>query len=195
MAVLCREERAAAAAAAVGLALARACGARCALVGAAGRAAAPRSAVIAAPAARHATARLRARGHSTAASGRLVWVGDRRAPGAFDAPDAAAAVSAEIGRAATAVGVPAAIALPFPRTPAMDRVLTWHDALVAIHEPDATPEGVARTEASLVALGVPVVCMPPSSRQSAALAEFGLRAPAAALAAILRLAPAAPGSS
>jgi len=186
VAVLCAPARGRTAAAGVAVALARALGSDCGLAGAVGLGA--RAALVPTPAARRAAARLRERSLPACASGRLVWLPDRR--GALPEEDAvarAAAMSAELARAAAAAGVPGAAALPLARTAALDRVLAWHDAIVVVREP-AAPEGmIEQALASLAALGRPLAAMAPPSRPAAALAAGGVRAPVEAQQAVAAL--------
>jgi hypothetical protein len=140
------------------------------------------------PAAHRAAARVREQGLPASASGRLVWVADGRGPRpAGDAAARAAAMSAELARAAAVVGVPAAIALPFARTAALDRILAWHDAIVVVREPDASAAVVARALASIAELGRPVAAMEPPARVPGALAAAGLRVAAEAARAVCDL--------
>lgn len=191
VAVLCAPHRARSVASGLGLALAHLLGAPCALaaaVGPAGRG----SAFGCTPAAGRAAGHLRERDLPATATGRLVWLGDRRAShgegepgdGMQDAGALAAAASAELGRAASATGAPTALALGFARTAALDRVLAWHDAIVVVREPDVADVVLERALASLAGLGRPVGAMEPPARLSAALATSGLRAPAEALRAV-----------
>lgn len=192
IAVLCAEPRARVAAAGVALALARQGGGRFALGGAVGAPAA--AALLATPRARRAAGVLRQRGLPATASGRLVWIADRR--GALPAGDAAsrcAASGAELGRAAAVLGAPAAVAYPFGRTDALDRVLAWHDAIVVMREPDAPDAMIERALASLARLGRPVAAMVPPPRASGALAVAGCAVPAEAAAVVAELLSAARG--
>lgn len=184
--VLCASGHSRAAAAAFGMATACVLGAPCAIVAAIGVVAATPSLGVRTPAAGRAAAALRARGHSASASGRLVWVPDRRAesPGwaaGSDPAGAAAAASADLGRAVAATGAPGVLAIPLVRTDTLDRVIAWHDGVVVICEPDATAAVADRIAESLATLGRPVACVSPPSRYAAALAELGLRAPASAV--------------
>ncbi len=190
VAVLCAPMRARAAAAGVALALARALGTSHALAGAVGAGGRdPAHPPGGAPAARRSAARLRERELPATASGRLVWLADRR--GSLDPDDdvapRAAASSAELGRASASVGAPAVLAIPLPRVAALDRVLAWHDAIVVVREPDASDAMVERALASLAALGRPVAPMAPPARLAAALAAAGVRVPAEAGDAVARL--------
>ncbi len=131
---------------------------------------------------------MREQGLPANVNGRLVWLLDRR--GALPADDAAvraAATSVELGRAAALVGVPAAVALPFARTAALDRVLAWHDAIVIVPESDTHAAVVARGLESLAELGRPVAAMAPPARLSGALAAAGLRVPMEAMRAVADL--------
>jgi len=131
---------------------------------------------------------VRDRGLPAAASGRLVWLADRRGGLVADDTAARAAVmSAELGRAAAFAGIPAAIALPFPRTPALDRVLAWHDAVVVVREPDAPAAVIERALTSLAELSRPVATMAPPPRLSGTLAAWGVVAPAEAMRAVAEL--------
>lgn len=117
-----------------------------------------------------------------------MWLADRRGPLPADDREAhAAAVSAELARAAAAAGLPTAVSLPFARTAALDRVLAWHDAIVVVREPDASDAVIERALASLAALGCPVSVMAPPPRLAAALAVGGVRAPAEAVHAVAAL--------
>ena len=209
VAILCSPARGRAAASAIALALARAVGSPCALAGAVGHG--PIGSIGSGVAGRRAVGTLRERGLPGVASGRLVWLADRRgtptdagAP-ALTAPSAteagpgmealppmdvaarAAASSAELWRAAAAIGAPAALALPFARTDALDRVLSWHDAIVVVREPGLAASLVEQALESLVALGRPVAAMTPPPRLPAMLATYGLRAPREAIEAIAEL--------
>jgi len=180
VAVLCTSARAHAAAAAIALALARTTGAGCGLAAAVGLGGGV--SIGALPAACRAADRLRERGLPATASGRLVWLADRRAPLAGkDAAACAAAASVELARAAAEAGAPGALALPLVRTDALDRVLAWHDALVVVPEPAAAGALAERALASLAALGRPLGLVVPPARTAAALAVAGVRAPAEAL--------------
>ena len=191
IAVLCAAPRGRVAASAVSLALARVLGRRCALAAMVGAAEAGPGSAAALPAAQRAARRLRERGADATATGRLVWLGDRRAgelgvEGA-DAPGAVAAASAELGRAAMVAAAPAAIAIPLARVEALDRVLGWHDGIVVLPEPDMAAPVLERVLASLALLGRPVACMAPPSRLAGSAAVLGLRAPACALTAVEQL--------
>ncbi|HET6449201.1 MAG TPA: hypothetical protein VFG31_08835 [Conexibacter sp.] len=187
VAILCAAPRARAAAAGIALALARALDAPCALAAVVGEQ--TPGVLVGVPSAHRAVAALRARSLSVAASGRLVWLADRRGPRSVDdVAGRAAAVSAELGRSAMAVGAPAAVAIPFARVAALDRMLAWHDALVAVCEPDAADGVVDCALASLAELGRPVVAMTPPRRSSGLLAVAGLASPSEAEAAVSELA-------
>jgi hypothetical protein len=189
IAVLCATSRSRVAAAVVSLALARVLSRRCALTAALGTQTSGPGAGMAAPAARRAAQRLRERDVAASPSGRLVWLDDRRrgeVDGA-DAPAVAAAVSAELGRAALLTAAPAALAIPLARLEALDRVLGWHDGIVVMPEPDSVEPILERALASLALLGRPVALMPPPSRLDARVAMLGLRAPAAAIVAVGQL--------
>lgn len=187
VAVLCAAPRGRVAAAGIALALAEATRRPCALAGVVGEDRA--GSLGGAPAARRSVAVVRERGLSAVASGRLVWLADRRGALADDDLAArAAAMSAELGRSAAAVGAPAAVACPFARTAALDRVLAWHDAIVVVPEPETPAAMVERALASLGELGRPVAAMAPPARLHGALAVGGLRGPAEAVAAVARLA-------
>lgn len=185
VAVLCAPSRARVAAAAVALALARAIGSPSALAAAVGAGApAPLGGTLAA---RRSAAALHASGHAAAARGRLVWLGDRRGDEATDAAAArAAALCAEIGRAASAV-VPAAVVLPLPRSDALDRVLAWHHGIVVVLEPGTAETLAAGALASLAALGRPVAAMVPPTRLAATAALGGIATTAEATGAVARL--------
>lgn len=103
---------------------------------------------------------------------------------AEDVATRAAALSAELGRSVAAVGGAGAIAIPFARTCALDRVLAWHDALVVVHEAEASTRVLERALTSLAALDRPVTAMAPPRRLAAMLAVAGLRAPVEATHAI-----------
>jgi hypothetical protein len=166
--------------------VARALDAACAIAAVVGEE--PIGSLAGVPSARRAAVALRERTSPATASARVVWLADRR--GALPADDVAgrtAAMSAELGRAALATGSPAAVAIPFARTAALDRVLAWHDALVVVREPDAADGVVERALTSLAELGRPVVEMAPSRRSSELLALAGLAAPPEAKAAIAAL--------
>lgn len=198
VAVLCTAPRARVAVAAVALALARETGRPCALAGAVGADAGV--ALGGLPAARRAATALQRRGLPASASGRLTWLTDRRGPlvptdvavhtGAtsgvppLDVSARCAALSAELGRSAAALGLPAAVAVPFSRTEALDRVLAWHDAIVVVCEPDAPTAMVERALRSLEALGRPVAGMVPPARLPGALGVAGLAVPAEAATAV-----------
>jgi len=91
---------------------------------------------------------------------------------------------------AGALGAPAAVAYPFARTDALDRVLAWHDAIVVVREPGAPAAVVDGALASIARLGRPTGVMELPSRTAAALAVGGLVAPAEAVAALSGLRPA-----
>lgn len=186
VAILCTTPRGRVAAAGIALALARASRRPCALAGAVGED--PSGSIGGMPGARRVAHGVRDRGLPAAASGRLVWLPDRR--GALVADDIAgraAVMSAELGRAAAFAGAPAAIALPFARTAALDRVLAWHDAIVVVREPDAPAAVIERALTSLAKLGRPVATMAPPLRLSGALAAWGVAAPAEAMRAVADL--------
>ena len=199
LAVLCSPARAHAAAASVALALAETRRTPCSLACAIGCAAVSSASLT--PGARRAAARLRRRGESAAAVGRLVWLvadapdvgADPDAGVAADAdrpagarPDAAGA-SLALGRAARAVTAPAVLAIPFARTAAIDRVLAAHDAIVVVREADVPARLSELVLASLGELGRPVVAMDAPSLLAARMATAGLRAPATAADAVARL--------
>ncbi|MGN6188419.1 MAG: hypothetical protein ACTHOE_05935 [Conexibacter sp.] len=187
VAILCAPSRAHVAAAGVALALARAAGRSCALAGAVGFE--EGAALPALPAAGRAATTLRRRGLPAGASGRLVWIADHRGPlTSDDVPARCAASSAELGRAAMALGTPAAVAFPCARTDALDRVLAWHDAIVVVREPDASGAVIEHALASLARLRRPVVAMAPPARVSGALAVAGLAVPPEAARAVAELA-------
>lgn len=195
VAVLCAAPRGAAVAAAIALALARACGCPFALAAAVG--VAPAGAASLVPSAARAAAQLRRGGHPAHARGRLVWLADRRAEDAdagsgtpqlaVDPADAAAALSADLTRAAAAVAAPCALAIPFARSEALDRVLGWHDAVVVVRAPDASAALLQLVLTSIAALDRPVVAVQAPGRFEAGLAMAGLHAPAFARAAIAQL--------
>ncbi len=186
VAVLCTPERSRVSASGIALALARGLRAPCGLAGAVGGGQIVSTGAL--PAAHRAAVRMRERGLPATASGRLVWLADGRGPlPADDRAARAAATSAELARAAAAAGMPAAVALPFARTAALDRVLAWHDAILVVREPDASEAVIERALASLAALGRPVAAMAPPTRVAAALAAGGVRAPAEAVHAVAAL--------
>lgn len=116
---------------------------------------------------------------------------DRRGPLDDDDDDVvarAAALSADVGRAAIAVGAPATVAFPLARTAALDRVLAWHDAIVVVREHDVAPGVVERALAGLAELGRPVAELVAPRRSSGVLAVMGLAAPPEARAALACLA-------
>jgi hypothetical protein len=202
VAILCTAPVARVAAAGVALALARATGQPCALAGAVGADAG--TALGGLLAARRAAAALQRRGLPASASGRLTWLSDRRGPLvpgdvvghtgaatdvlALDVPARCAVLSAELGRSAAVLGLSAAVAVPFARTEALDRVLAWHDAIVVVREADAPTAMVERALTSLAALGRPVAAMTPPARLAGALGVAGLAVPAEAWSAVGELA-------
>jgi hypothetical protein len=187
IAVLCTVPRGRVAAAGVALALARAMGRACALAGTVGEDA--RGPLVAVPSAHRAAGSLRERGLSAVAGGRLVQLADRRGRlSDDDVAGRAAAMSAELGRSAAALGAPAAVAFPFARTAALDRVLAWHDAIVVVREPDAAGAAIECALESLAQLGRPVAAMAPPARLPGMLAAGGVRAPVEALQAVAGLA-------
>lgn len=185
VAVLCRERFARPAAAVVGLALAHASGEPCALVAHRGGAASG----IALPAARRAAAELGRHGYDASAAGRLVWLASRAARLADHDDDVGgrAAASVELARASALARLPAAIAICAVRSAPLDRVLAWHDAIVAIREPGSTDAVVERVTASLAELGRPVLVADVPSRRASSLATHGLAAPRSTLDALARL--------
>lgn len=186
VAILCTAPRGRVAASAIALALARVSRCSCALAGAVGEG--PSGSIAGLPSARRAARGVRDRGLPAAASGRLVWLPDRR--GALVAEDVAgraAAMGAELGRAAAYVGAPAVVALPLARTGALDRVLAWHDAVVVVREPDAPAAVIERALRSLAELGRPVAAMAPPPRPYGTLAAWGAVAPAEAMRAVAEL--------
>jgi hypothetical protein len=190
--VLCTAPRARVAAAVFAMALARTLGTPCGIAASAGVGGRLPGAGLATPAARRVAARLRARGQHATASGRLVWLPDRRVAAPREIVDAdlagaAAAASADLGRAALAGGVPAVLALPHARTAALDRVIAWYDGIVVVREPDATAAVMNRVVESLSALGRPVVCVSSPPRHEAVLTLPGLRTSPAALSAVAQL--------
>ena len=186
VAVLCAAPRGRVAAAGVALALARASRCRCALAGAVGEGLPGSSGGVLS--ARRAARGVRERGLPAVASGRLVWLADGRGELPVDDIAArAAAMSAELGRSAAFVGAPAAIAMPFARTVALDRVLAWHDAIVVVREPDAAATVIERALASLAELGRPVAAMAAPRRLAGTLAAGGVIAPAEAVRAVAEL--------
>jgi len=104
-----------------------------------------------------------------------------------DAAGIAAAAGAALGRAATAAGAPAALAIPFPRVAGLDRVLAWHDGIVVVREPSAPQALVDRALASLRRLGRPVATLAPAGGALALAAALGLHAPPSAHAAVAEL--------
>ncbi len=187
VAVLCAETRSRATASAVALALAEATGHACALAGGVGAGDTGQSGGIALPAAARAARRLRERGQSARAIGRVAWVPDTRLAGA-DAVGAAAGASASLARAVAATDAPAALAIPLARTDGLDRMLGWFDGIVVVREPDAEDALLARVLASLAELSRPVALVPALARLDAVVATLGLRAPAPARAAVAALA-------
>jgi hypothetical protein len=186
VAILCAAPRGRAAAAAIALALARVTRRRCALASVVGEAV-PGS-MGGAPTARRAARGVRERGLPAVASGRLVWLPDHRgAVSADDVAGHAAAMSAELGRAAAFVGAPAAIAMPFARTAALDRVLAWHDALVVVRDPDAAGAVIEHALESLAELGRPVTSIATLPWLPRALAAAGAVAPVEAVRAVVEL--------
>lgn len=190
VAVLCAPRSARAAAAAVALALARLGRRPVALVAAVGVDGVAPVPVSAVPAARRAVARLHERDQHASASGRLVWLGERRSPWAAadaDAPGVTAAASAALGRAAAVVRAPAALAIPLARTAALDRVLRWHDGVVIVRDADLTEGVLDRVRHSLAALDRPVAEMPGLPRFAATAAALGIAAPTVAMRAVAEL--------
>ncbi len=187
--VLCEAELLHAAAAMAALALARVLGAPCALAAVGGASRDPRRAGVATVGARRAAARLRAAGRPAAASGRLVWLSGPfgALAGAADPVGVAAGASLLLGRASAASGLPGVLALPHARTDALDRLIGWHDGVIAIPAADASCDLSEHVEASVAALGRRCVCISALSRRMAALAELGLHVPAAAVDALARL--------
>jgi len=188
VAVLCTGPCARVAAAGVALALARAAGSPSAIAGALAVGPGPGSAAL--PAAARTASALRRRELPARASGRLVWLADRR--GALDGDDdvagRAAALGAEVARAAAAAGAPAAVAYPVARTAALDRLLAWHDAVVVVRDAEAPDGMVERAVASVAALGRPVGELALPGRLAGALAIVGTACPREAVAALERLA-------
>jgi hypothetical protein len=190
VAVLCDARVARAAAAAVALALARRDRRPLALAAAVAADGAWPGAVAAVPAAHRAVARLRERGQRATASGRLVWLGERGpawTPAAGDPPGVTAAASAALGRAASAVRAPGALAIPLARTAALDRVLRWHDGIVIVRERDADDALLDCVRRSVAALGRPLAEMPCPARLPATAAALGIAAPVVALRAVAEL--------
>ena len=191
IAVLCAAPRGPVAVAAVSLALAHLLGRPYALEATVGTASPGAHAGAAVPSAQRAARRLRERGMDASASGRLVWLADRRCGElgieGRDAPGAVAAANAELGRAAMIADAPAAIAIPLARVDALDRVLGWHDGIVVVPEPGLTAPMREHVLASLALLGRPVACMAPPPRLAGTAALLGLRAPACALDAVSQL--------
>ena len=195
VAVLCDPAHGAVAASAVALALADACGSRCALAASVGHGAI--AAVPAGPAVRRAAAALVGRGYDAAAVGRLVWLADlrvtrRRAddprPLADDPVGAVAAAALEVAGASRALGAPAALAIPLARSDALDRVLGWHDAIVVVEDGRTTTAELAElVTTSLAQLGRPVAAMGLASRLRARLTVAGLGRPATAVRAVADL--------
>lgn len=195
VAVLCDPAHGAATASAVALALADACGSRCAVAAAVGHGAV--AGLPAGPGVRRATAELTARGYDAIAVGRLVWLADLRvtrrhdddAAALRDDPVAAVAAAAlEVAGAARALSVPAALAIPLARSEALDRVLGWHDAIVVVEDGrTTTPELAGLIAASLAQLGRPVAAMGLASRLRARMTAAGVGRPAAAIRAVAEL--------
>jgi hypothetical protein len=200
VAVLCDARTACAAAAAVALALARLGRRPIALAAAVGAGGPVPVLPASVPAARRAVARLHGRGERAVASGRLLWLGGRQpvwASAEADAAGAAAAASAALGRATGVVRAPAALALPLVRTPALDRVLRWHDGIVIV-QGDAADEAVLHhVRRSVAALDRRVAEMHGLPRHVASAALLGLVAPADAMRAVegLGLGPWAKGGA
>jgi len=187
VAVLCTAPHARVAAAGVALALARAAGRPCALAGALG--VGPGGALSGLPAARRAAVTARRRELPASASGRLVWIADRRGPlcDEDDLPGRAAAFGAELGCAAAAANVPAAIAYPVTRTTALDRVLAWHDAVVVVRDAEAVTGLLAQALESVAVLGRPVAELELPRRLPGLLAHAGVAFPPEAAAAVALL--------
>lgn len=120
-----------------------------------------------------------------------MWIAGRQLvddeDAACDVGGVAAACAARLGRAAAAVAAPAALALSFPRTGALDRVLAWHDGVVVVREPEADDVLLEHVLASVAELGRPVAVMAPPARVAATLARAGLRAPDEAVRAVAAL--------
>lgn len=168
VAVLGALEQLPAAGAAVALALARRCRRPCALLcGSVPDSVAPGALrAPGTPAAARAAAVLRGRGQPAAASGRLVRV---TLPAG---PEAAAPAAI---RALNAARAPAVIAVPTPRTPAVDRLLGVQDAVLLATAP-STGEGMALLAVTALSeLRVPVATFAsPVDRLSRARARAGL---------------------
>jgi hypothetical protein len=210
VAVLCETGNGCAAASAVALALAAATGRPCGLAAAVGTAAPGAGAGGGLPSAAGAARLLRDRGQPATACGRLVWLLGRdsvrgpaeddgtlpalarrrdldRAHAGIDAVGVVAGASAALGRAATAVAAPAALAIPLGRSDALDRVLRWFDGFVVVRAPVREDVVLAQIVTSLRALERPVAVMPPLGHADAFAARLGLRAPAVARAAVAGL--------
>jgi len=186
VAILCAAPRARVAAAGLALALARVTRRPCGLAGAVGEDAGAAPGGL--PTARRGSVALQRRGLPASASGRLVWLADRRGElQADDVPARCAALSAELGRSAAALGVPAAVAFPCTRTDALDRVLAWHDAIVVVREPDAPPAMIEHALASLARLGRPAGVLTPPARLPGGLAIAGVVVPAEAASVVAEL--------
>jgi hypothetical protein len=110
-------------------------------------------------------------------------VGDQ----SVDPADATAALGAELSRAAATVEAPLALAIPFARSEALDRVLGWHDAIVVVRPRDATVALLQLVLESVAALDRPVVAVAPPRHLAAAAATAGLHVPAFATAAVAQL--------
>ncbi|MDO8186650.1 hypothetical protein Q5424_16040 [Conexibacter sp. JD483] len=203
------------AAAAVALALAAACGTRSALTACV--AGAPPSGLLHLPASVAAAARLRRDDLPARACGRLVWLAsDRDAapadgegaggdpagaetdaaragrepaggdPGGADA-DAAESLGAALVRAARKCGLPAVIGIGGARSDQLDRALVCYDGVVVVLPAAAATPLAAATLESLALLGLPAAAMPAPRRLDAAAALAGLRAPRAAVVAVVAL--------
>jgi hypothetical protein len=131
------------------------------------------------PGSRRLAAALDARGHETAAAGRLVLV-------RLAEEDTAAAAEA-VRVLAAAGGAAAALALG-ARSEAFDRVLAGHDALVLWPDPGAPAPLADLALASLRALGPPALSVTGGlGARSRALTLAGLAAPATATTAVREL--------
>jgi soluble lytic murein transglycosylase-like protein len=187
--VLCAAVRGPAMASMLALALARALRHPCAVACAVGGVQPPTG--LATPGTRRAAARLRGAGADASASGRVVWIDGNAtadAGGLEEKPEAIAlAACARLRHAAGAAGGPAALALPFRRSPGLDRVLASQDGIVFVREPDATATVVERIGRSLAALGPSVASVAPPTRLAGALASRGMTASASARAAVGQL--------
>jgi hypothetical protein len=181
VAVLCEPQRARVAAASTALALAATVRARVAVAAVAGLREARSQ--PASRAASRCAAQLSARGYAAAPAGRVAWVADA-APTSDDVAGEAAALMVVTAGAGRMLGVPAVVALPAPRTAALDRVLGWADAIVVAERHDAKPAVATLERASIERLDRPAAFMATPSRAAALLAAAGTRPTREALQAV-----------